>query len=96
MVKSRNPCINRTQALIKQLLSPTVKAFFARTFLYCRTSTTTATQKGENKPNRAKMRPGCVSACIEHVTYMERQRDKQTDETTRVVKEALKTRKSII
>ena len=24
------------------------------------------------------MRPGCVSACIDHVTYMERQMDKQT------------------
>ena len=49
-----------------------------------------------NKPDRATMRPDCVSTCIEHVTYMERQMDKQTDETTRVVKEALKTRKSII
>ena len=25
-----------------------------------------------NKPDWATMRPGCVSACIEHVTYMER------------------------
>ena len=50
----------------------------------------------QNKPDRAKMRPGSISACIEHVTYMERKMDKQTDETTRVVKEALKTRKSII
>ena len=45
----------------------------------------------QNKPDWATTRPGCVSACIEHVTYMERQMDKQTDETTKVVKEALKT-----
>ena len=32
----------------------------------------------ENKPDRATMRPGCVSACIDHVTYMET--DGQTDE----------------
>ena len=29
-----------------------------------------------NKPDRAKMRPDCVSACIDHVTC------KETDETT--------------
>ena len=38
------------------------------------------------KPDRGTMRPGCVSACIEfgakHVTYMERQMDEHTDETT--------------
>ena len=28
------------------------------------------------------MRPGCVSACIDHVTYMEGQMDEQTGETT--------------
>ena len=48
-----------------------------------------------NKPDRATMRPDCVSACIDHVTYMERQMDRwtdrQTDETKRVVTEALKT-----
>ena len=49
-----------------------------------------ATLQERNKPVRA------VSLCIEHVTYMERQRDKQTDETTRVVKEAFKTCLSII
>ena len=32
------------------------------------------------------MRPDRVSACIDHVTYIERQMDKQTDETTRVTK----------
>ena len=31
------------------------------------------------------MRPDCVSACIDHVTYMERQMDKQTGETTKYV-----------
>ena len=36
-----------------------------------------------NKPDRAKMRPDCVFACIDHVTYMERQMDEQTDETTK-------------
>ena len=36
----------------------------------------------KNKPDRATMRPDCVSASIEHVTYMERQMDEQTDETT--------------
>ena len=35
-----------------------------------------------NKPDRAKMRPDCVSACIDHVTYKERQMDEQTDETS--------------
>ena len=35
-----------------------------------------------NKPDRAKMRPDCVSACIDHVTYTERQMDEQTGETT--------------
>ena len=48
-------------------------------------------QRDKKKPDQATMRPGCVSVCIEHVTYMDRQMDKQTDETTRVVKEALKT-----
>ena len=24
----------------------------------------------KNKPDRATMRPGCVSACIDHVTYV--------------------------
>ena len=33
-----------------------------------------------NKPDRAKMRPDCVSACIDHVTYMERQMDRQTEQ----------------
>ena len=33
-----------------------------------------------NKPDRATMRPGRVSACIDHVTYMERQMDEQTGE----------------
>ena len=28
------------------------------------------------------MRPDCVSACIEYVTYMERQMDEQTDKTS--------------
>ena len=37
---------------------------------------------GINKPDRATMRPDCVSACIDHVTYMERQMDEQTSETT--------------
>ena len=37
----------------------------------------------KNKPDRATMRPGCVSACIDHVTYMERQMDKQTGEMTK-------------
>ena len=37
----------------------------------------------ENKPDRATMRPGCVSACIDHVTFMERQMDEQTGETTK-------------
>ena len=31
-----------------------------------------------NKPDRAKMRPDCVSACIDH----ERQMDEQTGETS--------------
>ena len=35
-----------------------------------------------NKPDRATMRPDYVSACIDHVTYIERQMDKQTGETT--------------
>ena len=42
-----------------------------------------------NKPELATMRPDCVSACIDHVTYMDRQMVKQTNETTRVVMEAL-------
>ena len=36
----------------------------------------------KNKPDRATMRPDCVSTCIDHVTYMERQMDEQTGETT--------------
>ena len=36
----------------------------------------------ENKPDRATMRPGRVSACIDHVTYMERLMDEQTRKTT--------------
>ena len=28
----------------------------------------------ENKPDRATMRPGCVSACIDHATYVWRDR----------------------
>ena len=40
----------------------------------------------KNKPDRAMMRPDCVSACIDfgakHVTYMERQMDEKQDETT--------------
>ena len=50
-----------------------------------------------NKPDRATMRPDCVSACIDfgdkHVTYLEGQMDEQTDETT---EEALITHLSII
>ena len=38
--------------------------------------------KKKNKPDRATMRPDCVSACIDHVTYMERQMDEQMGETT--------------
>ena len=34
------------------------------------------------KPNQATMRPGCVSTCIEHVEYIERQMDALTDEMT--------------
>ena len=30
-----------------------------------------------NKPDRATLRPDCVFACIDHVTYMERQMDKK-------------------
>ena len=30
--------------------------------------------KKKNKPDRATMRPGCVSACIDHVTYVWRDR----------------------
>ena len=37
------------------------------------------------------MRPDFVSACIDHVTYMERQMDEQMGETTEYLKEALKT-----
>ena len=40
-------------------------------------------KKWKNKPDRATMRPGCVFACIDHVTYMERQMDEQTGETTK-------------
>ena len=36
-----------------------------------------------NKPDWATMRPGCVSACIDHVTYMERQMDEQMGEMTK-------------
>ena len=35
-----------------------------------------------NKPDQATMRPGCVSICIDHVTYIERQMDEQTGEMT--------------
>ena len=36
-----------------------------------------------DKPYRATMRPGCVSACNDHVTYVwERQMDEQTGEKT--------------
>ena len=35
-------------------------------------------KKKKNKPDQATMRPGCVSMCIDHVTYMERQMDEQT------------------
>ena len=36
-----------------------------------------------NKPDQATMRPGCVSACIDHVTYVwKRQMDEPTDEKT--------------
>ena len=31
------------------------------------------------------MRPGCVCACTDHVTYMERQMDKQTHEMTKIM-----------
>ena len=33
-----------------------------------------------NKPDQATMSPDCVSMCIDHVTYMERQMDEQTGE----------------
>ena len=36
-----------------------------------------------NKPDRATMHPDCVFACIDYVTYMERQMDEHTDETTK-------------
>ena len=36
-----------------------------------------------NKPDRAKMRPDCVSACVDHVTYMERHMDEQMGEMTK-------------
>ena len=39
-------------------------------------------KKNKNKPDRATMRPECVSACIDHVPYMERQMDEQMDQTT--------------
>ena len=39
-----------------------------------------------NKPDRATMRPDCVSVCADygdkHVTYMEGHMNEQTDETT--------------
>ena len=35
-----------------------------------------------NKPDQATMRPGCVLACIDHVTDIERQMDEQTGEMT--------------
>ena len=35
------------------------------------------------KHDWATMRPGCVSACIDHVTYMERQMDEQMGEMTK-------------
>ena len=34
-----------------------------------------------NEPDRATMHPGRVSPCIDHVTYMGRQMDKQMGET---------------
>ena len=34
--------------------------------------------RAKNKPDQATMRPGCVSMCIDHVKYMERQMDEQT------------------
>ena len=37
----------------------------------------------ENKPDRATMRPDCVFTCIDHVTYMDRQMDKQAGGTTK-------------
>ena len=40
-------------------------------------------EKLRNKPDWATMRPGCVSACIDHVTYMERQMDEQMGEMTK-------------
>ena len=45
----------------------------------------------KNKPELATMRPDCVSACIDHVTYIDRQMVKQKNETTRVLMEALET-----
>ena len=36
-----------------------------------------------NKPTRANMRPDCVFACIDHVTYMEKPMDEQTGEMTK-------------
>ena len=47
-------------------------------------------EKKKNKPELATMRPDCVSAYIDHVIHMDWQMDKQTDGTTRVVMEALK------
>ena len=32
------------------------------------------TKNTKNKPDRTTMRPGCVSACIDHVTYVWRDR----------------------
>ena len=39
-------------------------------------------KKMKNKPDRATKRPDCVSACIEHVTWNERQMDELTDKMT--------------
>ena len=36
-----------------------------------------STEEDKNKPDRAKMRPDCVSACIENVTCMKRQMTRQ-------------------
>ena len=41
-------------------------------------------KKKVTKPDRGKMRPDCVSACIDHVTYLERQMEEQTGEMTKL------------
>ena len=45
----------------------------------------TKKKRRENKPDRATMLPDCDSVCInyEYVTYLKRQMDAQTDETTK-------------